>query len=493
MTTLSIQNMTITFNDHTEAEEILKGFNLDIAEGETVGVVGESGSGKTTLALAVMGLLKRHAAIEEGGMLFEDQDLTKLDRAELRGIQGNEIAMIFQEPMTALNPTMRIGRQVEEALRVHTTLEPAARKEKAYKALRDAELDPDEVYDKYPHELSGGMRQRAMIAAAIITRPKLLIADEPTTALDVSTQKQILALLKKLNRKYRMAILFISHDLKAVEGLCDRVVVTRYGAIVEQGTVEEIFRAPKAAYTKELLNAYPDKSVTSPDREEPVLTVKDLKAWYEGRQILKGVSFTVYKNEALGLVGESGCGKSTLARCIMGFMKKTEGEIRHYTEYPQMVFQDPYSSLNPARKISWILEEPLRARKNLRGSERLELVRKSLAKVGLDDSFLGRYPDQLSGGQRQRVSIALALIAGSRFIVIDEGLSALDVTIQGQIIRLLEELQKEYSLSYLFISHDLDVVSRICDRVLIMKDGKVLEAGSESGGFHGYFTSENIS
>jgi len=477
---LEVQDMSVFFHDRSKSEEAVSNFHLSMEPGEIVGVVGESGSGKTTAALAVMGLLKRHASVESGSVIFDGRNLLSCTRSELRKVQGCDMAMIFQEPLSALDPVMRAGRQVEESLRLHTELDDGAVRSRAFEALKDAGLDPEEVYTRYPHELSGGQRQRVMIASAVITHPRLLIADEPTTALDSGTQQQVLKLLRELAKKYGMGILFISHDLKAVRGFCERVLVMQKGRIVEEGPAERILTCPKQEYTKTLLNAYPDHTPCSSRAETPVLTVHDLKAWYGKKQVLDGVSLTVYNKEILGLVGESGCGKSTLARCILGFVRKTEGEIHHYTMLPQMVFQDPYSSLNPARKIGWILEEPLRIRGGYSRTERKDRVRSALARVSLDSSFAERYPSQLSGGQRQRVSIALALMLGSKFIVIDEGLSALDITIQGQIMKLLDTLHQEEGLSYLFISHDPDAVSHMCDRVLRMQDGRVEEI---TGGF----------
>lgn len=484
---LRVRNLSVSFHDTEKAQEVLREFHITMMPGEIVGVVGESGSGKTTAALAVMGLLKRHASIEKGSVFLEDTDLLKCSRSELRQIQGDKMAMIFQEPMVSLNPTMRIGKQVEEALHIHTAMDASSIREKAREALCDAELDPDEVYEKYPHELSGGMRQRVMIASAIVTRPKLLLADEPTTALDEATQGQILALLKKTSRKLGMGILFISHDLSAVHGFTDRVIVMKEGRITEEGDTENIFLHPADEYTKSLLNAYPEHTSCVAKDAKPVLTVNGLSTWYEGKQVLDNVSFSVYENEILGLVGRSGSGKSTLARSILGFVKKTSGVVSHYTKMPQMVFQDPYSSLNPCRRIGWTLEEPLRIKGGVTREERREAVGRSLLMVGLGEEYADRYPDQLSGGQRQRVSIALALILESKFIIIDEGLSSLDMTIQGQIMRLLDSLHKERGLSYLYISHDLKAVSHMCDRVLLMRDGKITEAPENTGGSYDNF------
>ena len=536
---LDVRHLTIEFRDEIGDSEVVRDVSFRMGEGEILGIIGESGSGKTMTALAVMGLMKRSALISDGEILFraaraylpenykktadtaseaesvpagaeaaaesaeagtdsaeaaaestesgtdsgEMIDLLKLSREELRRVQGRGIAMIFQEPMSSLNPTMRIGKQVEEALFVHTDLSAQERKERAMAVLQDVELDAEDVYYKYPHELSGGMRQRAMIAAALVMRPKLLIADEPTTALDVSVQGQILSLLRKLNKKYGMGILFISHDLRVVRNFCSNVLIMRKGVVVERGEMEQVFLNPQHEYTKELLREY--TGAMSEVSEEPpaVLEIRDLYVQYEKKEVLKGVDLTLYEDEIVGIVGKSGCGKSTLANTILGFVKAKSGTVTHYTSLPQMVFQDPYSSLNPKRTIGWILEEPLRIRAKRAGSEehcrtkekRQERVREILEKVGLPAEFAARYPHELSGGQRQRVSIALALILGSKLIIIDEGLSALDVTIRHQTMDFLVRIKDEFSLTYMFISHDLELVMRMCDRVFLMQEGKLLE------------------
>lgn len=500
---LKVESLTIYFNDRESHQEVVKNITFSMGDGEILGIVGESGSGKTMTALTIAGLLKQHAQLESGAVYFarktgKEEELFSVSEQEMRTLQGNEISMIFQEPMTALNPTMKIGAQVEESLRLHTDLSKEERRERVLKALEDVELDnPKELVEKYPHELSGGMRQRVMIASAIVCRPKLLIADEPTTALDVHTQESILKLLKKLNRKYEMGILFISHNLRVVNMLCERVLVMKDGEIVEEGQTEEIFLHPKHDYTKALIAAIPGR-VSGDDEngevgklvemipsegtksEEPrnkVLELRHVNAFYkEGkgkRQVLKDVSFTLYEGEIVGLVGESGSGKSTLCKSILGLLKEYKGDVIHYTKRPQMVFQDPYASLNPKRTIGKILEEPLRIRKEGTKENRRKQAEDMLERVHLPREIYDRYPRELSGGQRQRVSIALALMTGTRFILADEALSALDVTVQAQMIQLLKELQKEEKLTYLFVSHDLDVVRMICDRVLVLEDGGV--------------------
>lgn len=498
---LKVENLTICFSDRETQQKVVSNVSFSIEKGEILGIVGESGSGKTMTALTIAGLLKRHAKVDEGTISFikrdgKEEELLSLSEREMRKLQGDEIDMIFQEPMTALNPTMRIGEQIEEALRLHTNLSKEEREQRVLKALEDVELyDSVELRKKYPHELSGGMRQRVMIAAAIVCRPRLLIADEPTTALDVNTQKSILQLLKKLNQKYRMGILFISHNLRVVNMLCERVLVMKDGEIVETGKTETIFTNPKQEYTKKLIAALPkqlpgecetedaevplNKRETCEEHGNKVLELRHVNAFYrEGkvrRQVLKDVSFTLYEGEIVGLVGESGSGKSTLCKSILGLVKEYDGEVMHYTKYPQMVFQDPYSSLNPKRTIGKILEEPLLIRKDGTKTSRRQQAEVMLEKVHLPREIFGRYPKELSGGQRQRVSLASALMTGSRFILADEALSALDVTVQAQMIRLLKELQKEECLTYLFVSHDLDVVRMICDRILVLEEGRVRE------------------
>lgn len=490
---LNVEHLSIHFEERGKREDAVKNVSFQLADGEILGIVGESGSGKTMTALTIAGLKKPHAVIDGGSVWLDGVDLLKLDDAQMRSVQGAQIGMIFQEPMSALNPTMKIGKQLEEVLILHTKLSKEERRNKVFAAMEDVELrNPSELYDKYPHELSGGMRQRAMLAAAVVCRPKLLIADEPTTALDVQTQDGILELLKKLNQKYGMSILFISHNLRVVEKLCGRVLVMKSGEVVEEGSVEGIFGNPQTEYTKELIAAIPtacgknegDKSTVDEagmekDMWEPqkVLEVRNLNAYYrEGRarrQILQDVSFALHEGEIVGLVGESGSGKTTLCKCVLGLLKDYEGEVIHHTKRPQMIFQDPYGSLNPRKTIGWILEEPLKVQGGFSKEERKRKAEEMLERVHLPKEFYKRYPRELSGGQRQRVSIATALMTGTKFILADEPLSALDVTVQAQMIALLKELQEKEKICYLFVSHDLDVVHMLCDRVLRVEKKQV--------------------
>ena len=512
MELLTVRNLNIEFCDTQPPTRVAAGVSFSVEEGEILGIVGESGSGKTQTALSILRLLKDHAAVSSGEILYRGKNILNSTQAEMQQIRGKEIGMIFQEPMTSLNPVLTIGKQLEEGLKLHTKDTPGQRREKVLALMREVELpEPEALYGKYPHQLSGGMRQRAMIAAALVTDPALLIADEPTTALDVTIQAQILKLLKKINETRHTAILFISHDLGVIRYLCDRVIVMNQGEIVESGPVSRVLENPREAYTKRLMEAIPNRSTslrqkrTAVKKEESgeaekhqeaeeasrlrktgerkisggnVLEVKNVSASYhEGktnREVLKNISFQVRENEILGLVGESGCGKSTLSKVLLGFVETDSGTITHYTKRPQMVFQDPYSSLNPRKRISWILEEPLRMQK-MPKAERKKRVLEMAERVGLTREQIDRYPGELSGGQRQRVSIGAALIQGSSFIIADEPVSALDVTIQKQIMELILQLQEELHLSILFISHDLNVIYQMCDRVMVMKEGQIVE------------------
>lgn len=492
---LSVKNLNIGFEDKKTQQKVVTDFNLTIGFGECVGLVGESGSGKSLSALAIAGLLKkRKNVIADGEIAFAGHsDFLSLEENELCKLRGTDIGMIFQEPMTSLDPVRTIGWQVEESLRIHTDLSKEERRARAMEALRDVGLaDTERIYAAYPHELSGGQRQRVMIAAAMIHKPKLLIADEPTTALDVTIQAQILELLQRINEKEHTAILFISHDLHLVHRLCGQVVVMKDGKIVEAGRADDVFYAPKEAYTKKLVSAIPgferEKEKVEKTPEKTVLSVLGLNVFFDKRkrglfgkketmQVLRDVSFSIGEGEIVGLVGESGSGKSTIARTLLGINKNYEGTITHAEAHPQMVFQDPFGSLNPSKTIGWILEEPLRNFTRDDRKTRQKKVGEILKRVGLGEEYLSRYPGELSGGQRQRVCIALALILNPKFFIADEAVSALDVTIQAQILALLKELHEELKTAILFISHDLRVVYQLCDRVLILKEGEIIEQG----------------
>lgn len=486
---LRVEDLSITFSGDMEGSVVkaVDGISFTMKEGEIVAIIGESGSGKTQTALGIMGLLSDKAACS-GRVIYKGTELLSLSLAKRRAYMGKEISMIFQEPMTSLNPVMKIGKQIEEQLILHEAMTKEERKEKVTAALEAVGLkEAQQLYEKYPHQLSGGMRQRVMIAIGMICCPGLMIADEPTTALDVQVQEQILSLLKELNQTRRMGILFISHNLNVVKDFSDRILVMHQGKILESGTTEEIFYAPKKAYTKKLLQSIPSREgICLPGEKagETVLKVSHLNVFYpEGKgfgrkkrkQVLFDINFRIHRGEVVGLVGQSGCGKSTLSKAILGLNREIEGEIWHGTVRPQMVFQDPYGSLNPAKRIGWILEEPLRIQGKIGAAERRQAVVRILERVGLDSGYLERKPADLSGGQRQRVGIALALIQGSELIVADEPVSALDVTIQDQILRLLVELKEEFQLSYLFISHDIDVMYQVCDRILVIQGGRIVE------------------
>ena len=493
---LRAEHMTVAFHEDGEWDEVVKNADFAIRKGEILGVVGESGSGKSMTALAIMGLLKEHGRITEGRLFFDNRELTELSTEEYRALRGCEMSMVFQEPMTSLNPVFTVGKQMEEMLKLHPEFvsSKAVYKQTVLQALRDAGLkEPEQLYGKYPHELSGGMRQRVMIAMAMILRPKLLIADEPTTALDVTIQAKILKLLKEINQKYGISILFISHDLNIIRKMCDRVIVMCKGEMVEQGSVEQIFEAPQQEYTKKLLHAALGEIDDEEQRNDMavksghIIELDSVNVFYKekkshlfgpaGRKhAVKDVTLHVREGEILGIVGESGSGKSSLAKAIVGLQTQVEGEIRLGTGTPQMVFQDPYGSLNPSKRIGWLLQEPLRlACPEMTEEEREKRVDEILTKVDLPLRYKKRFPSELSGGQRQRVAIALALVLNRKLIVLDEPVSALDVTVQEQILELLLRLRREEGLSYIFISHDMQVIRKVCDYVCVMYQGEIVE------------------
>lgn len=489
MSLLSVQELNIEFTDHDRPERVVHGVSFDMNEGDVLGIVGESGSGKSMTALAIAGLLNRHDLRKSGRIEYKGKDLLTIPREELRQFQGNDISMIFQEPMTSLDPRLKVGLQVEEALRVHKPeMTDYEMREIAVRTLSSVGLeDAERAYSMYPHELSGGMRQRAMIAAAIITEPRILIADEPTTALDVTVQAQIISLLERINRDFGTAILFISHDMSLVKKLCREVLVMKSGVVVEKGLSSKVYNSPENEYTISLMNAIPKKGERSfrPEdndvSEDGIVEVDSLNVYAgKGKQrrlIVKGASFSVRPGEVVGLVGESGSGKTTLGKAIVGINKDTEGYVHCSDPYPQMIFQDPYSSLNPVRTVGWILEEPLRLRSGDSKEKRRMRVLEMLSTVGLSEDIYGRFPNELSGGQRQRIAIAGALMQTPKLVIADEPVSALDVTVQTQILSLIRELKEKYFLTVIFISHDLRVVYSLCDRVLIMKDGVIVEQG----------------
>ena len=485
---LQVRDLKVSFPTKDGLHTVVDEISFDIHKGEIVGIVGESGSGKSMTALSIMGLLSSEAQMgEKSQMIFKGEDLVKMNRQQRRKVQGVEMSMIFQEPMTSLNPVMKIGEQVGETLVLHTKLSEEEIRQRVIDELGKVGLmNAEKLIEQYPHEFSGGMRQRVMIAMATINNPALIIADEPTTALDVTVQAQILNLLKKIHRESGSSILFISHDLNVIKELCDRVIVMRNGKIVEMGETEQIFFHPKEEYTRQLVASMPQKAEWEAFRDR-ILHVEHLNVYYQNAgklfsskddehvKIIDDMSFDLYEGEILGVVGESGCGKSTLAKAIVGLNKDYDGVLDKDGLRPQMVFQDPFSSLNPARKIGWIMEEPLKLRGIKDKNERVKMVDDMLAEVGLDPSFKTRYARELSGGQRQRISIGLAILRGEKFIIADEAVSALDVTVQSQILRLLLKLHDEWNLTYMFISHDLNVVRHMCNRIIVMYRGQIME------------------
>lgn len=473
---LKVDNLSVSFKDEIGNGAVVDRVSFEMKQGEILALVGESGSGKSMTALSIIGLLKK-TAIVDGKILLDDVNLLELSMKERRSYMGSEIAMIFQEPMTSLNPVMRVGKQAVEMIKLHrdTFSEKPDRKkvrEMVIDVFKKVELpEPEKLYNKYPHELSGGMRQRVMIAMASLCSPKILIADEPTTALDAQTQEQIIGLLKKINREKKISILMITHDLNVVADMADRIVVMKDGKKVEEGKTKEVLNHPKEEYTKKLIASVPrGKKTGGEESDEIIVRAEDLSIYYkEGnkkRFVINNLSFGIHRGEILGLVGRSGLGKTTISKTILGIHKNYTGRIVNNAKHSQMIFQDPFSSLNPSKTIGWILEEPLKIREKHSKEERIEKVVKILNEVGLGREFMKRKPSELSGGQRQRVSIALSVISGADFIIADEPVSALDVTIQAQVLRLLLTLQKEYKLSMLFISHDIHVIEKMCDRIL---------------------------
>ena len=566
---LKINNLRIDFCRDEKWQEVVHGIDFEVYRGRTLGVVGESGSGKSVSNLAIMQLLdKKKSRIKADSILLDDNDISKFSDDDMTEIRGKEIAMIFQEPMTSLNPVYKCGFQVMEAVslsqrvnettsqRVETQRHKVAEsqsqcqsqsqrqistaKEKVLELFRKVMLpNPEIIFDKYPHELSGGQKQRVMIAMALVSNPKVLIADEPTTALDVTVQKEILKLLKDLQRENGMGMIFITHDLGVIAEIADDVIVMNKGVIVERGKVNDILNNPQHPYTKGLIACRPpldyrlerlpivkefldgiwndnnqiknELLITDEERrkhhefmysQEPILKVQNLKTWYPLRKGVFGrthsyiksvddVSFDVYPGETLGLVGESGCGKTTLGRSILRLVEPTSGnvifegsdvtqfnnkELREYRKQAQIIFQDPYSSLNPRICIGEAIAEPMMIHEIEKDAKRRrERVCHLLEEVGLEASHYQRYPHEFSGGQRQRICIARALAVNPKLIICDESVSALDVSVQAQVLNLLNRLKKDFHFTYIFISHDLSVVRFMSDRVVVMYNGKIQE------------------
>ena len=490
--------------------EIVRNVSFTVAPGEIVGIVGESGSGKTQAARAIMGLTPPPLVRSAGRILFEGEDMATVGDARLRKLRGARIGMVFQEPMTSLNPSMTIGRQLDEGLALHRPeLSPAARREKALAMLARVGIsDPRAALSAWPHEFSGGMRQRMMLASVMLLEPALLIADEPTTALDALVQRDVLELMVGLTREHNTAVLLISHDLPMVARYTQRMIVMQQGEVVEAGDTAAMLAGPQQDYTRKLLEAIPRRQAarTIAD-EQPVIEVRNLVIDYPGKRklfskstakrVLHGIDLVVRPREIVAVVGGSGSGKTTLGRAIAGLIKPTEGDIRFrgrsiarsdagwldYRLNCQMVFQDPYSSLNPRMNIGQLIGEGLRLVPGLSTAEKQARVAKMLDEVGLQPQHAQRYAHELSGGQRQRVAIARALVRRPAFVVADEPVSALDMTIQAQVLRLFQSLQAHHGFACLFISHDLAAVEQIADRVIVMERGRIVEQGARDAVF----------
>ena len=534
-TLLSVRNLCISFFAEGKENQVLHDVSFDMQQNQILGVVGESGSGKSVTSLAIMGLLpKTLSKVTKGTIQYLERDLLNEKETSLRTIRGNEVSMIFQEPMSSLNPSMRCGQQVTEILLQHTNLSKKECKKEVLSLFKKVQLpDPQKAFSSYPHQLSGGQKQRVMIAMAIACKPKLLIADEPTTALDVTVQKEIIYLLKRLQQEYQMSILFISHDLSLISEIADQVLVLYNGKTVEFGNAKTIFNSPQQEYTKALLNARPPMDIryrklptisdfldseeinrdiiTAEQRIEkhkalysktPLLEVISIEKSYFSSiglfktkefKAVRNVSFKLYEGETLGLVGESGCGKSTLGNAILQLDKINKGEIlykgtditqlsgntlRELRKEIQLIFQDPFASLNPRLTVGRAIMEPMEAHGMYKSNaERKEKVISLLQSVGLQPSHFDRYPHEFSGGQRQRIGIARTIALQPKLIVCDESVSALDISVQAQVLNLLNELKEKFGFTYIFISHDLAVVKYMSDQLLVMKDGKIEEKG----------------
>ncbi len=484
---------------------LLEDLSLEVAEGETVCLVGESGSGKSLTALATMGLLSPSIQVRGGSIRIDGRSVLDAGPSAMRRMRASSMGMIFQEPMTALNPVVTVGTQIDEVLVIHGRQSKRERRAEVLQVLDSVNLpDPAAIYDTYPHQLSGGQRQRAMIAMALVLKPRILIADEPTTALDVTTQRQILSLIKALQTRNRMGVLFITHDMGVVADIADRVIVLRNGRTVEQGPVEQILRAPAAAYTRELLQSVPSlipAAQRAPVDTKPVLEVSGLSKHYGGGGLFRArrkvaaavdVGFAIQPGRTLGIVGESGSGKSTVARCIMRLLKPDAGRVTVAGEdiagrpekslhavrrHIQLVFQDPYRSLNPRIPVGESVIEGLTNYGTDRAAA-MEQARALLDRVGLPADAVSRYPHEFSGGQRQRIAIARALALSPQVIVADEAVSALDVVVQKQVLDLLRTLQDDLGIAMLFITHDLRVAAQVCDDILVMQSGQAVEFGA---------------
>ena len=509
---LNVKKLNISISNNS----ILKNISFKLKKNEILGIVGESGSGKSITALSLINLLNTKKIQKTGEIYFENKRIDNLENNHFEKIRGSEISIIFQEPMSSLNPSMHCGHQILEIILKHNSISTKKAKKRVLDLIKMVKIsDPINTYKKYPHELSGGQQQRIMIAIAISCDPKILIADEPTTSLDPIVKQEILLLIKQIQRKKTMSVIFISHDLNLVSQLTDRTIVLKEGMIIELGNSKKVLKSPKHTYTKMLLKSKPPrktrpirlptiennlkkfKSLSKKEKEskckkiygqKPILRVKNLSFSFQKTEILKNISFNLYKGETLGLVGESGSGKSTIAKAILNLIPYKKGEI-FYKNYDiqkinskkfrknfQLVFQDPFSSLNPEMKIGYSIQEAMLAH-NINNSkiERRRAVSELLNNVGLNENDYNKYPYQFSGGQRQRIVIARALALQPKVIICDESVSALDVSVQAQILNLLNDLKERYSITFLFISHDLSVIKYMCDRIIVLKDGNIEE------------------
>lgn len=503
---LTINNLTIALPVGGDRDYAVKDLSLQVNANEILCVVGESGSGKSITAFTTMGLLPNALKAESGEILLNGESLLDMPEKQINQQRGNRMAMIFQEPMTALNPCYTVGNQIEEVFQAHTKLSAQERKRKTLQLLKEVHLpEPERIYACYPHQLSGGQRQRIVIAIALALDPCLLIADEPTTALDVTTQAQILHLFKELKTNHNAGILFVTHDFDVVAEIADKVIVMQYGLVVEQGTVDDVLNRPQHPYTKSLIDAVPRKSANqehSLDGQNIALSVEGLYKTFhspgglfkKSRTVdaVKDVSFTVKKSETLGIVGESGSGKTTLVRCLIRLIDPDSGqikigntdfsspapaELRAFRKDIQIVFQDPYGSLNPRRTIGDLLiEGPMNFGVSRRDA--LEKAKRLLKIVRLEEDVLQRYPAQFSGGQRQRICIARALAVEPKVLIADEAVSALDVSVQKEVLKLLNDIKQEFGLTILFITHDLRVAAQVCDNIIVMKNGEIVERGN---------------
>ena len=506
-TLLDVQDLSVAFTQAGKTTIAVDQISFDIKRGETVALVGESGSGKSVSALSVLKLLPYPAASHPTGkLLFNGQDMLTVDEDHLRKVRGNDITMIFQEPMTSLNPLHTIEKQITEILSLHKGLAGKAAQERVVELLHQVGIrDPEKRLNSYPHQMSGGQRQRVMIAMALANEPELLIADEPTTALDVTVQAQILELLADLQKKNGLSMLFITHDLGIVRRISDRCCVMQKGKIVEHGPTEQLFTNPQHQYTQHLLSSEPKGTPPETDTSSPlVLKANDMKVWFPVKKGLMrktvdhvkavdGISLELREGQTLGVVGESGSGKTTLGMALtrlisskgmITFLGKDINEysfkqMREYRNQMQVVFQDPYGSLSPRMSVSEIVGEGLTIhRKDLSSDQRETLVMNALSETGLDPETRHRYPHEFSGGQRQRIAIARAIVLEPKFVMLDEPTSALDMSVQAQVVDLLRDLQKRRKLTYMFISHDLKVVKALANEVIVMRQGRVVEQGS---------------